>query len=129
MKAKCQALRTRCRFGAGRLLATNSASNREHTRNLGATLVVIVIIVLTIMFIRNLGHAAVGRIAIAAPGSDRALLRRLWSPTEPWQPIQHDLPRRAGWEVPIDRGGLTLFNERTFQRPLRALSPPLVVAR
>jgi len=41
----------------------DSTLRRELARNLGATLVVIVTIVLTIMFIRNLGQAAVGRIA------------------------------------------------------------------
>lgn len=41
----------------------DSTLRRELARNLGATLVVIVTIVLTIMFIRNLGQAAVGRIS------------------------------------------------------------------
>ncbi len=41
----------------------DSTLRRELARNFGATLVVILTIVLTIMFIRNLGQAAVGRIA------------------------------------------------------------------
>ncbi|MEO8081225.1 MAG: LPS export ABC transporter permease LptF [Caldimonas sp.] len=41
----------------------DSTLRRELARNFGATLVVIVTIVLTIMFIRNLGQAAVGRIS------------------------------------------------------------------
>ncbi|MEO5845862.1 MAG: LPS export ABC transporter permease LptF [Caldimonas sp.] len=41
----------------------DSTLRRELARNFGATLVVILTIVLTIMFIRNLGQAAVGRIS------------------------------------------------------------------
>src|SRR5450432_165453 len=41
----------------------DSTLRRELARNFGGTLVVILTIVLTIMFIRNLGQAAVGRIA------------------------------------------------------------------
>ncbi|MEO8835769.1 MAG: LPS export ABC transporter permease LptF [Caldimonas sp.] len=41
----------------------DSTLRRELARNFGATLVVILTIVLTIMFIRNLGRAAVGQIA------------------------------------------------------------------
>ena len=41
----------------------DSTLRRELAKNFGATLVVILTIVLTIMFIRNLGQAAVGRIA------------------------------------------------------------------
>ena len=41
----------------------DSSLRRELARNFGGTLVVILTIVLTIMFIRNLGQAAVGRIA------------------------------------------------------------------
>lgn len=41
----------------------DSTLRRELARNFGATLVVILTIVLTIMFIRNLGQAALGRIA------------------------------------------------------------------
>src|SRR3954453_1139095 len=41
----------------------DSTLRRELARNFGATLVIILAIVLTIMFIRNLGEAALGRIA------------------------------------------------------------------
>jgi len=41
----------------------DSTLRRELARNFGATLVVILTIVLTVMFIRNLGQAALGRIA------------------------------------------------------------------
>ena len=41
----------------------DSTLRRELARNFGATLVIILTIVLTIMFIRNLGQAAGGRIA------------------------------------------------------------------
>src|SRR6195952_5018298 len=41
----------------------DSTLRRELARNFGGTLVVILTIVLTIMFIRNLGQAALGRIA------------------------------------------------------------------
>jgi lipopolysaccharide export system permease protein len=41
----------------------DSTLRRELARNFGATLVIILTIVLTIMFIRNLGQAAIGRIS------------------------------------------------------------------
>ena len=41
----------------------DSTLRRELARNFGGTLVVILTIVLTVMFIRNLGQAALGRIA------------------------------------------------------------------
>ena len=45
------------------MMLFDSTLRRELARNFGATLVVILTIVLTIMFIRNLGQAAVGRIS------------------------------------------------------------------
>jgi lipopolysaccharide export system permease protein len=45
------------------MMLFDSTLRRELARNFGATLVVILTIVLTIMFIRNLGQAALGRIA------------------------------------------------------------------